>query len=307
MENFDSGSLSLKNLKTLKLIYELGSITAAAAALEQNQPTVSYTLEQMRLAFADPLFVRSGRGVAPTARCHQIMPNIENLLKGMTELFQPTDFVPSQAELNITISCNLYELQVIIPTLVERLSTLAPNIHLIFIQSNVNGHKQLQQGLCDILLSPVTHDYETLYKRSLYKDRYVCLMSPLHDLAEKDITLSDYTSAKHIEISYEGGWKPLYLSMPELQGANLTIALRLPSVSNFISRMAGNGLVATLPERLARIIGGPMVVKDCPFDSKFELSLYWNKLTHHSQAHQWLRSQIIDICSEQPKWYTCVN
>ncbi|PYF84591.1 MULTISPECIES: LysR family transcriptional regulator [Marinomonas] len=298
MENFDSGSLSLKNLKTIKLIYELGSITAAATALQQNQPTVSYTLEQMRLAFGDPLFVRSGRGVAPTSRCHQIMPNIENLLKGMTELFQPTDFVPSEADLSITISCNLYELQVLMPTLVERLSTLAPNIHLNFIQSNMNGHKQLQQGLCDILLSPVTHDYETLYKRPLYKDRYVCLMSQQHDLADKDMTLSEYIAAKHIEISYEGGWKPLYLSMSELQGVNLTIALRLPSVSNFISRMAGKELIVTLPERLARIIGGPMIIKNCPFESSFELSLYWNKLTHHSQAHQWLRSQIIDICSE---------
>ena len=74
MEKFDYSALSFKSLKTLKLIYELGSLTAAAIELGQNQPTVSYTLDQLREALHDPLFVRSGRGVAPTSRCQQIMP-----------------------------------------------------------------------------------------------------------------------------------------------------------------------------------------------------------------------------------------
>lgn len=299
MENFDSSSLSLKNLKTLKLIYELGSITAAATALQQNQPTVSYTLEQMRVAFSDPLFVRSGRGMAPTNRCHEIMPTIDELLRGMTRLFQPTEFVPSQADLDISISCNIYELQVIMPPLVERLRPLAPNIHLLFGQSNVNGHKQLQQGLCDILLSPVEHDYESLYKRSLYKERYVCLVPSGHVLAGRPISLEDYLNAKHIEITYEGGWKPLYLNRPELQGEELNIALRLPCASNFIPHMAGNDLIVTLPERLAYLIKGSMLVQDCPFECAFTLNLYWNKLTHLSQAHQWLRQNITSICAEE--------
>ncbi|WP_290697195.1 LysR family transcriptional regulator [Amphritea sp.] len=298
MEKFDYSALSFKSLKTLKLIYELGSLTAAAIELGQNQPTVSYTLDQMREALQDPLFVRSGRGVAPTRRCHQIMPEIDSLLRGMSELLQPENFVPSNATLDVTLSCNQYELQVIVPSLVQRLNRLAPNIRMTFIQSHVSGHQQLQRGQCDLLLSPVVHDYEALYQRALFQDRYVCLMSAEHPLAKQEIGRDEYIEAKHLEIHYEGGWKPTYLNTPELQGVSLNVALRLPSVSNFIPTIASTNLVMTLPERLAKLIGGPMQIKDPPFISRFELCLYWNKMTHHSKAHQWLREQIIEVCSE---------
>nr|WP_320136444.1 hypothetical protein [uncultured Amphritea sp.] len=36
--------------------------------------------------------------------------------------------------------------------------------------------------------------------------------------------------------------------------------------------------------------------REPPFDCHFELYLYWNKMTHHSKAHQWLREQIINLC-----------
>ncbi|BBB24689.1 LysR family transcriptional regulator [Amphritea japonica ATCC BAA-1530] len=298
MEKFDYSALSFKSLKTLKLIYELGSLTAAAIELGQNQPTVSYTLDQMREALQDPLFVRSGRGVSPTQRCHQIMPEIDSLLRGMSELLQPESFEPASARLDITLSCNQYELQVIVPNLVQRISRLAPNIRMTFIQSHVSGHQQLQRGQCDLLLSPVMHDYEALYKRALFQDRYVCLMSAEHSLARQEIGRDEYIEAKHLEIHYEGGWKPTYLDTPELQGVNLNVALRLPSISNFIPTIASTDLVMTLPERLAKLIGGPMLIKDPPFTSRFELCLYWNKMTHHSKAHQWLREQIVEVCNE---------
>lgn len=298
MENFDCSALSFKNLKTLKLIYELGSLTAAAIQLGQNQPTVSYTLEQMREALHDPLFVRAGRGVAPTSRCHQIMPEIENLLRGMSELLQSDEFEPANATLDMTISCNQYELQVIVPQLLDRLNRLAPNIRMTFIQSHLSGHQQLQRGQCDLLLSPVIRDYEALYQRPLFQDRYVCLISAEHPLADRPISRDDYIQARHLEICYEGGWKPLYLSTPELQGVNLNVGLRLPSVANFIPTIANTDLVMTLPERLARLIGGVMQIKVPPFISRFELCLYWNKMTHQSKAHQWIREQIIETCRE---------
>ncbi|MCB1639284.1 MAG: hypothetical protein KDI15_10595, partial [Thiothrix sp.] len=138
--------------------------------------------------------------------------------------------------------------------------------------------------------------YEGLYKRPLFNDRYVCLMSARHPLARQSISREDYIAAKHVEIGYEGGWKPLYLGTPELRDVNLNIVLRLPSVSNFIPTIVGTDLILTLPERLARLIGAGARIKDPPFDSRFELSLYWNKMTHQSRADQWLREQVIDIC-----------
>jgi len=47
-------------------VFELGSITAAAAQLHRTQPTLSYQIAQLERALDAPLFVRQGRLLAPT-------------------------------------------------------------------------------------------------------------------------------------------------------------------------------------------------------------------------------------------------
>src|SRR4051812_767992 len=47
-------------------VFELGSITAAAAQLHRTQPTLSYQLAQLERALGAPLFARQGRVLAPT-------------------------------------------------------------------------------------------------------------------------------------------------------------------------------------------------------------------------------------------------
>jgi DNA-binding transcriptional LysR family regulator len=59
-------------LPTFVAVYELGSVTAAAAQLHRTQPTVSYQLAQLEAAVGAPLFVRRGRGVAPTELAIQL-------------------------------------------------------------------------------------------------------------------------------------------------------------------------------------------------------------------------------------------
>jgi LysR family cyn operon transcriptional activator len=47
-------------------VFELGSITAAAAQLHRTQPTLSYQLAQLERALGASLFARQGRALAPT-------------------------------------------------------------------------------------------------------------------------------------------------------------------------------------------------------------------------------------------------
>ena len=56
-------------LRTLVLVYDLQSFSAAAKRLDVNQSTISYAIERLRGAFGDPLFVRNGNGVTATERC----------------------------------------------------------------------------------------------------------------------------------------------------------------------------------------------------------------------------------------------
>ena len=59
-------------LSTFVAVYELGSVTAAAAQLHRTQPTLSYQLAQLEGALGAPLFVRQGRRFTPTDLATQL-------------------------------------------------------------------------------------------------------------------------------------------------------------------------------------------------------------------------------------------
>jgi DNA-binding transcriptional LysR family regulator len=60
-------SLDLNLLPVLEAIHTERSLTRASERLHITQPAVSNALARLRLHFEDPLFVREGRGVQPTA------------------------------------------------------------------------------------------------------------------------------------------------------------------------------------------------------------------------------------------------
>lgn len=58
--------MTLSQLRTFALVARLGSLRAAASALGISEPAVSSAMSALRLDLGDPLYVRSGGGIALT-------------------------------------------------------------------------------------------------------------------------------------------------------------------------------------------------------------------------------------------------
>src|SRR3954469_762942 len=68
---------------------ELGSISAAARALDVSQPTLSASLRDIESALGITLFVRSrGRPLTPTAEGRQLIPDIRRLVNHADDVQQ---------------------------------------------------------------------------------------------------------------------------------------------------------------------------------------------------------------------------
>ena len=63
--------ISLRHLRVLTLLLEVGSLTRAAQILDTTQPTVSKILTKLRAHFGDPLFVRVGLSMHLTEACRR--------------------------------------------------------------------------------------------------------------------------------------------------------------------------------------------------------------------------------------------
>ena len=61
-------------------IYCEGNITKAALALNLSQPAVSHSLGKLRNYFDDPLFVRQGNQMRPTAVANNLIADVREAL-----------------------------------------------------------------------------------------------------------------------------------------------------------------------------------------------------------------------------------
>ena len=64
MRDFDHLSLDGHTLRTFVMVLDEMSVSRAAEQLGVTQSTVSHTLDKLRAALGDQLFVRYGRGIA---------------------------------------------------------------------------------------------------------------------------------------------------------------------------------------------------------------------------------------------------
>lgn len=279
-------------LRTLRLVYEHRSFSAAAEILNVNQSAVSYTIDGLRQSFGDPLFVRHGGGIQATERCTQIVESAVRLLEEFETVLKPAEFNPRVTEHTFTIACNYYERQLIMPAVVKSLDRLAPGIRLDIINSTSQGDQQLKRSEADILIGPIRPDENGFFCRKLLTDYYVCVMGGGNPLAGKPLTVERYTAAKHAVVTYGGNWKSTYLVQLESRGLKLNNVLSVPSPASLPAMIRDTNLIATVPKRVALSFGSGLEIAKCPFPAPFDIDLVWTKRTHRSPIHVWLRDLI---------------
>jgi DNA-binding transcriptional LysR family regulator len=294
MKKIDSSDLTIPALRALVSIHQAGSLSKAAYELGMTQSSLSHTLKRLRLAFSDELFLRHGRGVVPTTRCDELVAGISSMLDQLAQLSEPREFDAATTEHRFTLSCNFYERVVLLPHLLRRFRQLAPRAQLSVIQSNLRGHEQLNEGLCDLLISPLIADTAGLYRRGLLEDRYACFVDQSHPYAKGLLTLEAYAAADHIAVNYDGGWRPFYRASLDALGINIKPRIELPSFGAIGNIIEGSDLLLTAPSALASVLLPRAVMLDAPFSGAFEIFMFWNARQHEAPANIWLRRLVAD-------------
>jgi len=76
----DLGGVDLNLLVVLRALLAERHVTRAAARIGLSQSAASHALARLRDLYDDPLFVRTARGLEPTARALAIEPIVERAL-----------------------------------------------------------------------------------------------------------------------------------------------------------------------------------------------------------------------------------
>lgn len=298
MKTTDPLSLDFATLSTLCTVFDKNSFSAAADELGTSQSTVSYTVERLRKAFGDPLFVRQGGQIVATLRCEALVVEARLILEQYNRMISAKEFDPATAKATLRISSNFYERVILLPKLIREIRKQAPSIHLQMIPAQMSGSDQLTKGETDVLLSPASFSLNGVYAKLLMKDRYNCLMDRSNPLANGDFTEEMFRSAKHAYVSLAEIWRSSYGVDIRKRGLEVNRALSIANPENLAELLEGTDMIAAVPRRVARLAEHKMALRECPFPAPFHISMYWTSRTHKSKMHIWMRDLIVQVATE---------
>ena len=290
----DLMNVSLNALRTLQTVYRQGGISAAADALDVQQPSVSYTLDRLRSALGDPLFLRQGRGIAPTDRCQELMPVVDRILAEVEHLNE-TDFDPATSSGEITITASGASLGVVIPNVLRRVGKEAPNISLKIQVGYHSAADILLNEHADIVLSAEPVKANGVYtQRDILTDQGLCLMDAANPLAGRTLTPEDIEGAKVIFVCPYPGFVPPFVRSAEAAGIKLHEAVRVLDLGVVAILIRGTDLITGMPSRLAAKFAPHLVTARFPFEVNSPLHMHWAATAHRSQLSVWLRRIIVE-------------
>ncbi|MEX0347923.1 MAG: LysR family transcriptional regulator [Paracoccaceae bacterium] len=289
-------ALDFAALRTLKLVYAYRSFTAAASELGVNTSSVSYTIERVRKAARDPLFVKQGGGIAPTEHCEKLIKSVSLVLDEALNFRDDEGFDPLNAVGNISIINSSYETMLFLPQLIKRVRAAAPKVQLTFNYNYGAARELLLKGAADIYLGPQMISDSGIYgKEFLNQDQHLCMMDPSNPLAAKsELTLEDIKDEDHVHFEPRPGWQQAVFRYASGKGVELRKAVVSSDAISFGEIVVGSDLLAALPARMARKFQDRLALRPYTFETGMAEHMYWSAATDRSNLSRWVRSIIID-------------
>jgi DNA-binding transcriptional LysR family regulator len=293
-----SSELELKDLKVLDAVLREASITRAAQLLDTTQPAVSKILRRLKTRFSDPLVVRLGTGVQPTARAVEIAPLIRSLLEMAESLRQDRlPFDPERSQRTFSLLLTDVGMVRFLPPLIAHLAKVAPNIKVRAIPlDSRNFVRKLETGEADLALGAFPRAAGHLRLQRLLSDDYSSVVRRGHPRAAEARTRRGFLREQHILITASETGHAAHLETQRALTeaiAPSNVLLQVPSfVAGAIVASQTDG-IATLPAYLALMIAAPldMDIFRTPISlPRIVIAQYWHERYHRDPAHAWIRS-----------------
>ncbi len=256
------------NLLTLfEVVLEEGHVGRAAHRLHLTPSAVSHGLGCLRRLLNDPLFLRTPKGVVPTARASELAAPIADILsrvRGVMAMAEP--FVPERSARRFRIGAPDGVSAVLLPPLLALLGQEAPRVALGIRQllpepgeiaperAWASALAELEARAIDLAILPVAEVPPRFHARAVYEEDFVVALRQDHRLA-KSMGIERYCDAQHLVVSHTGdAWGFVDRLLAE-QGRSRQVALTVPNFLFALATLAETNLVSALPRRLVQLHG----------------------------------------------------
>lgn len=293
----DFRKIDLNLLIAFAVLFREQSVSLAADKLHLGQPAVSGSLSRLREMFDDPLFIRSGHRIQPTARATELHTELMPLLEQLqSALFQQAEFNPANAKATVTIGMTDWVEMWLMPRLVPALREQAPGVRLNVVASDpFTDAQRLEGGDLDMAISVATQSARWMERELLVAMEFVTLWHPSQLSLEAPISAQVYAAQQHVLVSYREATSSHIDTLLAKQGLKREISYTTPHFSALPGLLSKMPSLATVPQGLCEnweqtwgLRSSPVPLEMAPFD----IALLWHQRHNSDAALMWVRGFI---------------
>lgn len=265
LNQIDLSRVDLNLLVLFEAVLATRNVGRAADRLNLSPSAVSHGLGRLRRLLGDPLFLRTPKGVVPTARAVELAEPIAEILARMRQVLASAEpFDPTTSTRRFAISAPDGVSAVFLPALLAALHRDAPGIdiavrQLLPTQGGVTtrawdtAFADLESAAVDVAVGPFDDVPARFLTATLYEEHFVIAMRDGHPFAT-DPSLSRYCDLAHLVVSLTGdphGFVDVALAK---SGASRRVALTAPNFMMAAALAADSDLVTALPRTFAALV-----------------------------------------------------
>lgn len=300
MQETNDARFDLDLLRAFRSLYEQRHVTKAAASLGISQSAMSHALGRLRESFDDPLFVRTARGMIPTARADVLSEEVSRILAGIEALLtKKKAVVPKQLKRSFSIASADYGHIVLLPALSRLLAKEAPEVDLVCGPMPEDMEPELERGTIDLVLG-VSSASTRLMCQKLYEEKFVCVLRRGHPALKRGFDLKRYAELAHVLVAPRGRPGGTVDRALAAHGHTRRVRVRVTSFITALMLVSESDMVLTAPEKMVARFGRklPLAVKKPPIPVPgFSIWQYWHERVHRDPEHEFLRACIARTAS----------
>jgi DNA-binding transcriptional LysR family regulator len=295
--------LDLNLLLVFAALYRHRSVSAAAHELAFSPSALSHALARLRTSLDDPLFIRQGNQMLPTAKAELIAPGINEALSRLVDcLNKRNEFDPQTSQQTFCFAVTDYTGTALLPGLIAHLQQRAPHVVIKVIYSRgYDAFDDLVAGKVDFAIGfedEITPPRQGIAAIECFEDNYVVAVRKQHPFIRDALTYEDYLRVGHVVINPWNEQRGVIDRILDAQGIQRKVVVELPSLMTAPLIIANTDLAIALPQRAVTSLFGAanLMIFPTPFPTPhYALRVYYHPALANSAGHVWLREQIVQI------------
>jgi DNA-binding transcriptional LysR family regulator len=304
----DVHHLAQVDLNLLMVLDELlrsRSTTIAAKRLGRTQSAVSHSLARLRATFDDPLLLRAGAVLEPTARAERMQAPLREVLLRAAALVDGSSgaFDPTRIERTFVVACTDYAEVTLMPRLLPVLRRQAPGVDVVTRYLGDEFDRAVQSREVDLAYATRFRALSGIVVKPVRSESLVLLVRRGHPALGRRMSVRRYAALDHVLVAPRGLPGSAVDTALESLGLTRRVVLRMPHFTAAAVVVSKTDLVVTLPEGLAREVapGLGLVSVPVPFAiSGFTFSVGYSSGFEDDAAHRWFRERVVEA-AEKPR------